>query len=151
MTESDKIEVWHPSCIWEWYRDGKRHHDNGKGFVSFPDYQKELAAAKMQISELENSEESAQQFAVKTKQENATLRERIEELVSKESQYVANEIRQCADWTSEIQERDLKIKELVECLKVTMGCGYTWDDLMTEEEHDEKCDVCKCLKKVGEL
>ena len=34
----NKIKLWHPSDIWEWYRRGDRHHDRGKGFISFPDY-----------------------------------------------------------------------------------------------------------------
>lgn len=33
-------KVWHPSDVWEWYRKGDRHHDNGKGFITYPDYEK---------------------------------------------------------------------------------------------------------------
>jgi len=35
-----KVNVMHPSEIWEWYREGSRQLDNGKGFVFFYDYSK---------------------------------------------------------------------------------------------------------------
>lgn len=34
--------IHHPSSIYEWYTEGKRHPDGGKAFVAFPDFLKAL-------------------------------------------------------------------------------------------------------------
>lgn len=47
IKETKDYELLHPSDIWEWYRDGKRHPDGGKGFVSYPDYAKLQAKLKI--------------------------------------------------------------------------------------------------------
>jgi hypothetical protein len=38
--------IHHPSSIWEWYKEGKRHPGGGKAFVSFPDFKKALQKLK---------------------------------------------------------------------------------------------------------
>lgn len=48
-----ELKWWHPSEVWDWYRDMNRHKDGGCGFVSAPDHIKIKTDLTSKVSELE--------------------------------------------------------------------------------------------------
>ncbi len=55
---SSKVKVWHPSEIWEWYREEFRHKGGGNGFVSFPDYKTKINDLEKIVKTLHENESS---------------------------------------------------------------------------------------------